>query len=178
MGNGRHFLGAPKAPGKSLSVAAPLRTEGLRCPVNTLFRPARRVYRAGSRVSPTQTRLCQPLGPGPPHIWTWSTAYLDQVHFYPLDQVQHICLPGPSGPHSLDQVQPLFFDLVRMSLGPGPHIFTSMMQRVTRIPRKTVLLIANRATNNAVIGQNRVTHCTPSPLYGAGLWYGWCWFVI
>ena len=63
-------------------------------------------------------------------------------------------------------------------LGPGPHIFTSMMQRVTRIPRKTVLLIANRATNNAGIGQNRVTHCTPSPLYGAGLWYGWGWFVI
>ena len=30
-GNGRDFLGAPLAPGKSLSVAAPLRIEGLRC---------------------------------------------------------------------------------------------------------------------------------------------------
>ena len=57
VGNGRHFLGAPKAPGKCLSVAAPLRIEGLRCPVNTLFRPARRVYRAGSRVTPTQTPM-------------------------------------------------------------------------------------------------------------------------
>ena len=30
-GNGSHFLGAPLAPGKWLSVAAPLRIEGLRC---------------------------------------------------------------------------------------------------------------------------------------------------
>ena len=30
-GNGRHFLGAPMAPGKWLSIAAPLRIEGLRC---------------------------------------------------------------------------------------------------------------------------------------------------
>jgi hypothetical protein len=30
-GNGRDFLGAPMAPGKWLSVAAPLRIEGLRC---------------------------------------------------------------------------------------------------------------------------------------------------
>ncbi len=30
-GNGRDFLGAPLAPGKSLSVAAPLRIEGRRC---------------------------------------------------------------------------------------------------------------------------------------------------
>jgi len=60
-GNGSHFLGAPLAPGKWLSVAAPLRIEGLRCLVNIYTmagapRIARRLP-----CNPTSSRLCSDL---------------------------------------------------------------------------------------------------------------------
>ena len=45
---------------------------------------------------------------------------LDQVTFYPVDQVHHIGLPVASGALSLDQVQALKSDLVQTPPGPGP----------------------------------------------------------
>ena len=38
-----------------------------------------------------------------------------------LDQVHYIGLSGTSGAHSLDQVQPLFCDLVQIYLRPSPE---------------------------------------------------------
>ncbi len=62
----------------------------------------------------------QTPGPGPRHDWTRSRQHLDQVTFYPVDQVHHIGLPVASGALSLDQVQALKSDLVQTPSGPGP----------------------------------------------------------
>ena len=62
----------------------------------------------------------QTPGPGPRHDWTRSRQHLDQVTFYPVDQVRHIGLPVASGALSLDQVQALKSDQVQTPPGPGP----------------------------------------------------------
>ena len=71
--------------------------------------------------------------------------------------------PGPApiwtrSTHTLDLVQALLAGIV---------------QRLTRKSPKTVLLIANRATNYAQIGQNRVTHCTLPHSSGASFRFKW-----
>ena len=65
-GNGRDFPGPLKAPGKSLSVAAPLRIEGLRCLVNIYTMAG--APRIARRLPCNRPRHAL-SGPGPPHVF-------------------------------------------------------------------------------------------------------------